>query len=73
VIGAVLGEKIPLSMHVYGPQAPRLTTEDDVMKGVKSLDMLVRFCVEMGYDFVFIYSRCLTCPALSTKPLTSAL
>jgi uroporphyrinogen decarboxylase len=55
-IGAVLGEKMPLAMHVYGPQTPRLATEDDVMKGVKSLDMLVRFCVEMGYDFVFIFT-----------------
>jgi hypothetical protein len=56
VIGAVLGEKMPLSTHVYGPQAPPLKTEDDAMKGVKSLDMLVRFCVEMGYDFVFIFT-----------------
>ena len=57
VIGAVLGERFPLDIHVFGPQGiPVPTDEEGVIKGVRALEMFVRFSQTVGYDFVFMYT-----------------
>ena len=54
MVEAVLGEKFPVNLHRY-IEEPVLEISEDELKGlVKSLDMYVRFCREVGYDYVFM-------------------
>ena len=54
MVEAVLEEKFPVNLHRY-IEEPVLEISEDELKGlVKSLDMYVRFCREVGYDYVFM-------------------
>jgi uroporphyrinogen decarboxylase len=54
MVEAVLEEKFPVNLHRY-IEEPVLEISEDELKGlVKSLDMYVRFCWEVGYDYVFM-------------------
>jgi uroporphyrinogen decarboxylase len=54
MVEAVLEEKFPVNLHRY-IEEPVLEVSEDELKGlVKSLDMYVRFCREVGYDYVFM-------------------
>ena len=52
MVEAVLEEKFPVNLHRY-IEEPSLELSGDELRGLmKSLDMYVRFCYEMGYDYV---------------------
>ena len=54
MVEAVLEEKFPVNLHRY-IEEPTLELSGDEMPGLmKSLDMYVRFCREVGYDYVFM-------------------
>jgi len=54
MVEAVLEEKFPVNLHQYIEQ-PVLSLPADELPGLmKSLDMYVRFCIENGYDYVFM-------------------
>jgi uroporphyrinogen decarboxylase len=54
MVEAVLEEKFPVNLHRY-IEEPLLELSADELPGiVKSLDMYVRFCRQMGYDYVFM-------------------
>jgi uroporphyrinogen decarboxylase len=54
MVEAVLDEKFPVNLHRY-IEEPTLEPEADELAGLmKSLEMYVRFCYEMGYDYVFM-------------------
>ena len=54
MVEAVLEEKFPINLHRY-IEEPVLEIADEDLPGlVKSLDMYVRFCREVGYDYVFM-------------------
>lgn len=54
MVEAVLGEKFPVNLHSY-IEAPDLVSSSDELPGLlKSIEMYVRFCREVGYDYVFM-------------------
>jgi len=54
MVEAVLEEKFPVNLHRY-IEEPVLEISEEELKGlVKSMDMYVRFCREVGYDYVFM-------------------
>ena len=54
MVEAVLEEKFPVNLHHY-IEEPMLALSADEMPGLmKSLDMYVRFCSQVGYDYVFM-------------------
>jgi uroporphyrinogen decarboxylase len=54
MVEAVLGEKFPVNLHRY-IEEPTLALSGDELPGLThSLDMYVRFCRDMGYDYVFM-------------------
>jgi uroporphyrinogen decarboxylase len=54
MVEAVLQEKFPVNLHHY-VEDPALTLSGDELPGLmKSLDLYVRFCREVGYDYVFM-------------------
>jgi uroporphyrinogen decarboxylase len=54
MVETVLEEKFPVNLHHY-IEEPMLALSADEMPGLmKSLDMYVRFCREVGYDYVFM-------------------
>jgi len=54
MVEAVLEEKFPVNLHRY-IEEPSLEPDPDELPGLmKSLEMYVRFCYEMGYDYVFM-------------------
>ena len=54
MVEAVLEEKFPVNLHRY-IEEPSLDPDPDELPGLmKSLEMYVRFCYEMGYDYVFM-------------------
>jgi uroporphyrinogen decarboxylase len=54
MVEAVLEEKFPVNLHRY-IEEPSLEPAPDELPGLmKSLEMYVRFCYEMGYDYVFM-------------------
>ena len=55
VMGAVLGEKFPLDLHMFGPSGPLPPGEEGKRAVVRTLDMFVDFSLEMGYDYVFMF------------------
>lgn len=55
VMGAVLGEKFPLDLHLFGPSGAIPPGEEGQRAVVRTLDLFVKFCVEMGYDYVFMF------------------
>lgn len=54
MVEAVLGEKFPVNLHRYIEEPLLDIAEEDLLGLVKSLDMYVRFCYEVGYDYVFM-------------------
>jgi len=54
MVEAVLGEKFPVNLLRYIEEPLLEITEDELPGLVKSLDMYVRFCREVGYDYVFM-------------------
>jgi uroporphyrinogen decarboxylase len=55
VMGAVLGERIPIDFHLFGPSPEVPRTAEGTRSVLRTLDMFVRFCLETGYDFVFMF------------------
>jgi len=55
VMGAVLGEKSPLDLQLFRPPSPLPPGEEDTRAAVRTLDLFVKFSVEMGYDYVFMF------------------
>jgi uroporphyrinogen decarboxylase len=54
MVEAVLEEKFPVNLHQYIEQ-PTMDMPAEEMQGLmKSLDMYVRFCLKLGYDYVFM-------------------
>jgi uroporphyrinogen decarboxylase len=54
MVEAVLDEKFPVNLHRY-IEEPLLELPTDELPGLmKSIDMYVRFCREVGYDYVFM-------------------
>lgn len=54
MVEAVLDKKFPVNLHHY-IEDPSLTLAGDELPGLmQSLDMYVRFCREVGYDYVFM-------------------
>ena len=54
MVEAVLEEKFPVNLHRYIEEPVLEIPEEDLPGLVKSLDMYVRFCREVGYDYVFM-------------------
>jgi len=54
MVEAVLEEKFPINLHRYIEEPVLELSEDELPGVIKSLDMYVRFCCEMGYDYVFM-------------------
>jgi len=54
MIEVVLGEKFPVNLHRYVEEPILEVSPDELPGALKSLDMHVRFCDEMGYDYVFM-------------------
>ena len=52
MVEALLGEKFPVDLHHY-MQEPIIDVSADELRGLmKAVDMYLRFCYEMGYDYV---------------------
>ncbi len=54
MVEAVLGEKFPVNLHQYIEEPMQEMPADEMAGLMKSLDMYVRFCREVGYDYVFM-------------------
>jgi uroporphyrinogen decarboxylase len=54
MVEAVLEEKFPINLHRYIEEPLLEIADEDVPALVQSLDMYVRFCREVGYDYVFM-------------------
>jgi uroporphyrinogen decarboxylase len=54
MVEAVLEERFPVNLHRYIEEPTLEIAEEDLPGLVKSLDMYVRFCREVGYDYVFM-------------------
>jgi uroporphyrinogen decarboxylase len=54
MVEAVLGEKFPVNLHQYSEESLANLSEDEVPGLLKSMEMYVRFCREVGYDYVFM-------------------
>jgi len=54
MVEAVLGERFPVNLHRYIEEPTRALSERELPVLTHSLDMYVRFCREMGYDYVFM-------------------
>jgi uroporphyrinogen decarboxylase len=54
MVEAVLGEKFPVNLHEYIEQPLHDLPEDALPGLLKSMEMYVRFCREVGYDYVFM-------------------
>jgi uroporphyrinogen decarboxylase len=55
VMGAVLGERFPLDLHMFGPSSPLPPGEEGARAALRTLDMFVEFCLKMGYDYVYMF------------------
>ncbi len=54
MVESVLGERFPINLHHY-IEEPLLELSADAMPGLmKSIDMYIRFCREVGYDYTFM-------------------
>jgi uroporphyrinogen decarboxylase len=54
MVEAVLGEEFPINLHQYIEEPMGELPVHELPGLMKSLDMYVRFCSEMGYDYVFM-------------------
>jgi uroporphyrinogen decarboxylase len=54
MVEAVLGERFPVDLHRY-IEEPIIDLPEEELPGLlKSMEMYVRFCREVGYDYVFM-------------------
>jgi len=53
MVEAVLGQEFPVDVHKFEDPRPEFSS-DELPDVLKSLDMYVRFCRELGYDYVFM-------------------
>ncbi len=54
MVEAVLGESFPVNLHRL-IEEPTIALPEDQLPGLlKSMEMYVRFCLEVGYDYVFM-------------------
>ena len=56
LVGAVLGEELPADLRSYLEESLVNVSADDLRGLLKAVGMYVRFCYEMGYDYVFMIS-----------------
>jgi uroporphyrinogen decarboxylase len=56
MVEEVLGEKFPVDLHRYIEEPTTEIPEEDAPGLLKSLDMYVRFCRDVGYDYIFMVS-----------------
>jgi uroporphyrinogen decarboxylase len=56
MVGAVLGEELPADLRSYLEESLTNVSADDLRGLLKAVGMYVRFCYEMGYDYVFMIS-----------------
>ena len=54
MVEAVLGEKFPVNLHEYIEQPLHEFPEDALQGLLESMGMYVRFCHEVGFDYVFM-------------------
>jgi uroporphyrinogen decarboxylase len=54
MVEAVLEEKFPVNLHRYIEEPTQALSDEELPALTHSLDMYVRFCREMGYDYVFM-------------------
>jgi uroporphyrinogen decarboxylase len=54
MVEAVLEEKFPVNLHRYIEEPTQALSGDELSGLMRSLDMYVRFCREVGYDYVFM-------------------
>jgi uroporphyrinogen decarboxylase len=54
MVESVLDEKFPVNLHEYIEQPLHELPEDALPALMKSMEMYVRFCREVGYDYVFM-------------------
>jgi len=54
MVEAVLQERFPVNLQRYIEQPALKATEDEVLGLMKAAEMYVRFCYELGYDYVFM-------------------
>jgi uroporphyrinogen decarboxylase len=54
MVEAVLGEEFPVDLRQYIEEPLINLPEDEVPGLLKSMEMYVRFCREVGYDYVFM-------------------
>ena len=54
MVEAVLGEKFTVNLHEYIDQPLHQLPEDALSGLLESMEMYVRFCREVGYDYVFM-------------------
>jgi uroporphyrinogen decarboxylase len=56
MVESVLEEKFPVNLHRYIEEPDLISSSDDLPGLLKSIEMYVRFCRRMGYDYVFMVS-----------------
>jgi uroporphyrinogen decarboxylase len=54
MVEAVLEEKFPVNLHQYIEEPDLVSTSEELPGLMKSIEMYVRFCHEVGYDYVFM-------------------
>ena len=54
MVEAVLGQKFPVNLHRYIEEPDLISSADDLPGLLKSIELYVQFCREMGYDYVFM-------------------
>jgi uroporphyrinogen decarboxylase len=54
MVEVVLGEKFPVNLHRYIEEPTLALSGEELPALTHSLDMYVRFCCEMGYDYTFM-------------------
>ena len=47
-----MGEKFPIDLRRYMNEPIVDIAPDELREGLKAVDMYVRFCVDMGYDYI---------------------
>jgi uroporphyrinogen decarboxylase len=73
MVEAVLEEKFPVNLHRYIEEPVLEIAEDELAGLVKSLDMYVRFCCEVGYDYVFMVTGLSLSRTLMPAPDTAGV
>jgi uroporphyrinogen decarboxylase len=54
MVEAVLEEKFPVNLHAYIEEPDLITGGDEIPGLMKSIEMYVRFCHQVGYDYAFM-------------------